>query len=233
MAEVARADTSPPPAGDVDSGHLDAEPTTPEAAAPTDAPTDTSTSTSQVASPEAPQLPALPEPVDGGATVYVVGMMKRCYSCGDQTRVVAGVLVNRPDTADDEGQNALRKRRKAVLGRVPKFRFIPLPSVVGALMEAVDAEWYREHQMGPIEEREIDEEYRWSGEVGGLANGCVHCDAMLRDDPIQDAFQGVIGAHRDYAPFAFATITLPVSALPGVDVHPNGASSLAASEVTP
>ena len=216
---------------EVDPGHLDADPAG-RASAP--APDNgSSVAASKAPAPEAPPLAALPEPVDGRAEVYVVGMLKRCYSCGDRTRVIAGVLVNGPDPADDEGQNAVRKRRKVVVDRTPTFRFVPLPSVVEALMEVLDAEWYREHQMGPIEEREMDEEYRWSGDVAGLANGCVHCDAMLRDYPIQDAFEEAIGAHRDYAPFAFATITLPVSALPDDDAPLTGPSSLAESQVSP
>jgi hypothetical protein len=115
--------------------------------------------------------------------------------------------------------------------RSPKFQFIPLSGVVGPLRQELDSDWYRAHQVGPIEERQMDEEYRWSGDVAGVSNGCVHCDAMLRDYPIQDAFQEAIGTHRDYTHFAFATIELPVEALSSLDASEQGEAGLAESPV--
>jgi hypothetical protein len=171
-------------------------------------------------------LAALPDPVNGMAPVYVVGMVKRCYSCGEPTRVISGVLINAPDVPDDD-TNSVRKRRKVNVDRTPKFRYVTFQTVVDALIQTLDADWYRRYQVGPIEERQMDEEYQWTGDVSGVSNGCVHCDAMLRDYPIQDAFEEAIGTHREYSSFAFATIELPVSVLPEIYLTSSGESALA------
>ncbi|MGP8006106.1 MAG: hypothetical protein ACLP2J_03615, partial [Acidimicrobiales bacterium] len=166
-------------------------------------------------------ITALPDAEGGCAQVYVVGMVKRCYSCGDETRVIAGVLVNAPSPVEEDpsqSQPLHRNRRKASRTRAPKFRFVPLPMVIGPLITRLDDDWYDRFEVGRLAEREMDEEYRFTGEGAGLTNGCRHCDAMLRTNPILDGFEEVIGTHRDYEPFVFAVVDLPVDALPGTDV---------------
>jgi len=229
MASVPTSAPAPAPAPAPAAVPMASAPAPAPAAAPAAQPV--ATSAVALSTPGDSALAALPDPVDGHAQVYVVGMMKRCYSCGGSTRVIAGVLVNARDADDDAAQNGGRKRRKVSVDPSTRFRFIPLASVVGPLMAVLDAEWYRQYEVGPIEEREMDEEYRWSGDLAGLSNGCFHCDAMLRDSPIQDGFEEAIGTHRDYAPFAFATVELPVSVIPDFEMPPTGDPTLADSRV--
>jgi len=173
-------------------------------------------------------LEALPEPEGDRITVYVVGMVKLCYSCGEPTRVISGVLINAPQPgADDGNPNVVRKRRKVNIDQTPKFRYVPFQVVAEILVEVLDADWYDRHEVGPLAIREMTEEYRWSGDIAALSNGCSHCDAMLRDYPIQDAFEEAVGNFREYSRFAFATVVLPLASLPAGIFHSTGESALA------
>ena len=86
-------------------------------------------------------------------------MVKRCYSCGESTRVIAGVLIN---AAEDADGGTSRKRRKTKVDQSAMFRFLPFQTVVGPLMGTLDAAWYQQHGVGPLAEREMDPEYRWN-----------------------------------------------------------------------
>jgi hypothetical protein len=169
-----------------------------------------------------PYLSSLPEPEGGRTQAYIIGMMKRCYNCGDETRVIAGILVNAPaPDVPSESHSTFLRRRKASLARLPKFRFVPLPMVIDALIDRLDADWYETYGVGRLAERERDEGYRWTGGGSGLTNGCFHCDAMLRDTPILDGLEEVIGPHRDYEHAAFATIDLAVDLIPALEETPS------------
>lgn len=141
--------------------------------------------------------------------VHVVGMTKRCYSCGKETRVIAGVLVDNPESDQQAEARTLANSAR----KVPKFRLVPLPEVVGQLAEHLDDVWYQRFGVGRLTERQMDERYRWTNEAPRLSNGCFRCDAMLKEGPIASGFEDAIGPYREFEPFIIATIELRTDAL--------------------
>ncbi len=173
--------------------------------------------------PDRPAVSRLPDPVDGVAPVYLVGMAKRCYRCGDQTRVIAGLLCNLPAPAGDDaltppGSEAGTGWRHPAATEAPMFRYVPLSRIASALAAVLDRAWYERHRIAPIKERDRGPAYQWTTDSATVCNGCFHCDAMLRDDPIQQAFEDAIGPERHYDPYVFASVDVPVAVLQAAGV---------------
>ncbi len=168
------------------------EPTVPEPTVPTD------------------RLRVLPPPADGVAVVHVVGMRKRCYRCGSETMVIAGLLAHDPaaEPVEDRVPTAAGwRRRDADVG--PRYRFVRLSGVVELLASVLGSSWYDERGVAPLARREREASLRFTGEVVELANGCSVCDALLRSEPIEDAFENLVANTRYYDEYVLDTIAVP------------------------
>ena len=154
---------------------------------------------------------ARPEPSPGPRVpVAVLGMRKRCYRCGEETTVVCGIGIERTDDG---------RRRRRRQGDEPRWRYIPLPFVAVPLAAVLSPDWYRLVGAGAVTYR-ISAEEAAGGDPGGWANGCVACDALLRDAPIQDAFEEALGPDRDFSRFVLDTVQFPEADLPTMSVVP-------------
>ncbi len=160
-------------------------------------------------------LPVLSPPVDGVAVVHVVGMPKRCYRCGEETVVIAGLLAHDPtaEAVEERMSTARWQRRNADVG--PRYSYVRVSRVADLLASVLEPEWYEARRAAPLARREREANLRFTGEVVELANGCSVCDALLRSDPIEDAFENLITNTTRYDEYVLDTIAVPADGLEG------------------
>ena len=162
--------------------------------------------------------------------VSILGMMKQCYRCGDQTQIITGIFI--ASGTDEEERPKWRRRGSRQDPGPSKGRFVPLPYVVGPLAAILDPDWYERHEVGELKYREFDDQYQVFDGEGGWTNGCFNCDVMLRDAPIQDAFEEAIGAFRVYDRYVLDHTEFPKADLPPDDMPMPGDPAFAASRAS-
>jgi hypothetical protein len=100
------------------------------------------------------------------------------------------------------------------------------------LAAILDPDWYERHEVGELKYREFDDQYQVFDGEGGWTNGCFNCDVMLRDAPIQDAFEEAIGAFRVYDRYVLDHTEFPKADLPPDDMPMPGDPAFAASRAS-
>jgi hypothetical protein len=130
--------------------------------------------------------------------VSVLGLRMYCYRCGEVTTVIAGVCI-----PPDDGTHRLGQPSDPP---VTQWRYLPLSLVAVPLAAALPPDWFRLVSAGTVT-------LRYSVDVGpepAWANGCMVCDAMLADPPVQVAFTQAVTDAGEFQSFMLHSVDLPV-----------------------
>ncbi len=166
-------------------------------------------------------VPPLPPPADGVAVVHVAGLRKRCYRCGSETTVVAGLLAYDSATGsiDDEPRGTGRELRGTAAR--PRYRYVRLSPVIELLASMLDDAWYSVRGIAPLARRRREASLQFTGELVELANGCSTCGVLLRSQPIEEGFEHLVANGHRIDEQVLDTITVPAVILEQVQELPS------------
>ncbi|MGC8463504.1 MAG: hypothetical protein ACP5P9_07540 [Acidimicrobiales bacterium] len=165
-------------------------------------------------------VPTLPPPADGVAVVHVAGLRKRCYRCGHETTVVAGLLAYDAAAGSKDDELRLAGRDHRWTAPEPRYRYVRLSSVIELLASMLDDAWYAVRGIAPLACRRREASLQFTGEVVELANGCSTCGVLLRSQTIEEGFENLVAHGHRIDEQVLDTISVPAVILEEVHELP-------------